>query len=172
MSNRLVFVMPTIYTSRETDCQLDVLRAIKGAHVEVYWCVVKKNSWVTFWKKKSLYSTYSSFLVINVCNQGKNLCSPCIFSEVGSGFLCAESALTIIQHSKKELPQRSGKPARAIFRVSRLYLGGGLFRGRKWIWQQAGYERKHVSQCHWAASGFVTNQWWHFVIKETKFRIP
>ena len=29
----------------------------------------KKTSWVTF--KKSLYSTYSSFLVINVCNQGK-----------------------------------------------------------------------------------------------------
>jgi len=25
----------------------------------------------------SLYSTYSSFLVINVCNQGKTLCSPC-----------------------------------------------------------------------------------------------
>jgi len=24
-----------------------------------------------------LYSTYSSFLVINVCNQGKTLCSPC-----------------------------------------------------------------------------------------------
>ena len=23
------------------------------------------------------YSTYSSFLVINVCNQGKTLCSPC-----------------------------------------------------------------------------------------------
>jgi len=28
--------------------------------------------------KKCLYSTYSSFLVINVCNQGKTLCSPCI----------------------------------------------------------------------------------------------
>jgi len=39
----------------------------------------KKNSWVTFWKKKLyLYFTYSSFLVINVCNQGKTLCSPCI----------------------------------------------------------------------------------------------
>jgi len=31
-----------------------------------------------YFKKKSLYSTYSSFLVINVCNQGKNLWSPCI----------------------------------------------------------------------------------------------
>jgi len=28
-------------TWRETDCRLDVLRATKGAHVEVYWCVVK-----------------------------------------------------------------------------------------------------------------------------------
>ena len=28
-------------------------------------------------EKKSLYSTYSSILVINVCNQGKTLCSPC-----------------------------------------------------------------------------------------------
>jgi len=27
---------------------------------------------------KCLYPTYSSFLVINVCNQGKNFCSPCI----------------------------------------------------------------------------------------------
>jgi len=26
-----------------------------------------------------LYSTYSSFLVINVCHQGKTLCSPCIY---------------------------------------------------------------------------------------------
>ena len=29
--------------------------------------------------KKSLYSMYSSFLVINVCNQGKTLCSPCLY---------------------------------------------------------------------------------------------
>jgi len=35
----------------------------------------KKTSWVAL--KKILYSTYSSFLVINVCNQGKTLCSPC-----------------------------------------------------------------------------------------------
>jgi len=26
-----------------------------------------------------LYSTYNSFLVTNVCNQGKTLCSLCIF---------------------------------------------------------------------------------------------
>jgi len=32
-------------------------------------------------KKKCLYSTCSSFLVINVCNQGKTLCSPCIWCE-------------------------------------------------------------------------------------------
>jgi len=44
------------------------------------WSVLmccKNTSWVRFWKKKCLYSTYSSFLVINVCNQGKTLCSPC-----------------------------------------------------------------------------------------------
>ena len=29
-------------------------------------------------KKICLYSTYSSFLVIYVCNKGKTLCSPCI----------------------------------------------------------------------------------------------
>ena len=29
-------------TWREIDYRLDVLRATKGAHVEVYWCVVKK----------------------------------------------------------------------------------------------------------------------------------
>jgi len=28
---------------RETDYLLDVLRATKGAHVEVYQCIVKKN---------------------------------------------------------------------------------------------------------------------------------
>ena len=40
-------------TWRETDCRVDVLRATKGARVEVYWCVVeKKTSWVTFWGKK------------------------------------------------------------------------------------------------------------------------
>ena len=27
-----------------------------------------------------MYSTYGSFLVINVCNQGKTLCSPCILN--------------------------------------------------------------------------------------------
>ena len=30
-------------TWRETDCRLDLLRATKGAHVEVCWCVVKKK---------------------------------------------------------------------------------------------------------------------------------
>jgi len=43
------------------------------------WSVLmccKKTSCVTF--KKSLYSTYNSFLVINVCNQRRTLCSSCI----------------------------------------------------------------------------------------------
>ena len=30
-------------TWREIGCRLEVLRATKGAHVEVYYCVVKKN---------------------------------------------------------------------------------------------------------------------------------
>ena len=66
-------------TWRETDCRLDVLRATKGAQVEVYWCVVKKTL------ELCLYSTYSSFPVINVRKQGKTLCSHCI-----SVFLCME----------------------------------------------------------------------------------
>ena len=45
---------------REIDYRLDILRATKGAHVEVYWCVVKKKLLeLRFEKKKSLYSTYS-----------------------------------------------------------------------------------------------------------------
>ena len=64
-------------TWREIDYRLDVPRATKGAHVEVYWCVVKKKKLLElhFEKKKCLYSTYSS-VVINVCNQGKTLRSP------------------------------------------------------------------------------------------------
>ena len=68
-------------TWREIDYPLDVLRATKGAHVEVYWCVVKKKkSFLSYISKKkiSLYSTYSSFVVINVCNQGKTLCYPVV----------------------------------------------------------------------------------------------
>ena len=65
-------------TRREIDYRLNVLRATKGAHVEVYECVVKiflsyilKNIYIFVFH-------YSSFLVINVCNQGKTLCSLCI----------------------------------------------------------------------------------------------
>ena len=59
-------------TRREIDYRLDVLRATKRS---TYWSVLmccKKNllSYILK-KKKSLYSTYSSFLVINGCNQGK-----------------------------------------------------------------------------------------------------
>ena len=38
----------------------------------------KKNFLSYISEKKCLYSTYSSFLVIGVCNQGNTLCSPCI----------------------------------------------------------------------------------------------
>ena len=46
------------------------------------WSVLmccEKNflSWVTFWKKKKYVCIPRSFLVTNVCNQGKTLCSPC-----------------------------------------------------------------------------------------------
>ena len=37
-----------------------------------------KNFFLELHLKKSLYSKYSSFLVINDCNQGNTLCSPCI----------------------------------------------------------------------------------------------
>jgi len=65
-----------------------------GEHVERNWLSIRRppcNKRSTCWsvlmccKKlidlrfKNLYSTYSSFLVINVCNQGKILCSPCVF---------------------------------------------------------------------------------------------
>ena len=48
------------------------------------WSVLmccKKNFLSYILKKKSLYSTYSSFLVINVCNQGKTSCSPSNMAE-------------------------------------------------------------------------------------------
>jgi len=50
----------------------------------ICWSVLKcckKNflSCVTVWKKKYVHIP-RSFLVINVCNQGKTLCSPCIFN--------------------------------------------------------------------------------------------
>jgi len=64
-------------TWREIDHRLDVLHATKGASVEVCYCVVKNLlSWVAFWKKKYVCIP-RSFLVINVCNLGKTLCSPC-----------------------------------------------------------------------------------------------
>jgi len=41
--------------------------------------VLKKNVLCYSLKKNiCLYSTYSSFLPINLCNQGKTLCSSCI----------------------------------------------------------------------------------------------
>jgi len=46
-------------TWREIDYRVDVLRATKGAHVEVYWCVVKNFlSWVTFWEKTSWFELH------------------------------------------------------------------------------------------------------------------
>ena len=39
-------------TWREIDYRLDVLRATKGAHVEVYWCVVKKKLLELHFEKK------------------------------------------------------------------------------------------------------------------------
>ena len=42
-------------TWRETDYRLDVLRAKKGAHAEVYWCVVKKNFLSYILKQKYMF---------------------------------------------------------------------------------------------------------------------
>jgi hypothetical protein len=44
----------------------------KGAHVEVYECVVKKKLFELSYIKKNCYIPLS-FLVINVCNQGRTL---------------------------------------------------------------------------------------------------
>jgi len=66
-----------VLRNKITDYRLDVLRATKGAHVASVLMCCKKTSWVTFWKKKKVRIP-RSFLVINVCNQGKTLCSPCI----------------------------------------------------------------------------------------------
>ena len=43
----------------------------------------------------SLYSMYSSFLVINVCNQGKTLCSPCSKVECSVSFLHGNVILAV-----------------------------------------------------------------------------
>ena len=65
-------------TWREIDYRLDVLCSIKGHVLKCTNVVLKKKLLeLHFGGKKCLYSTYGSFLVINVCNQGKTLCSPC-----------------------------------------------------------------------------------------------
>ena len=80
---------------REIDCRLDVLRANKSSTCWSVLMCCKKTSWVTFWREKTcLYSRYSSFLVINVYNQGKVLCSP-----VHS--FCVESAQTCVFKTQK-----------------------------------------------------------------------
>ena len=66
-------------TRRKIYYRLDVLRATKGAHVEVYWCVVKNLLELSYILKKIYIFIPRSFLVINVCNQGMTLCSLCIF---------------------------------------------------------------------------------------------
>ena len=63
-------------TWREIDYRLDVLRKTKGAHVEMYWCAVKKP-WFELHFLKKVFIPHS-LLVINVCKQGEILCSLCI----------------------------------------------------------------------------------------------
>ena len=63
---------------REIDYRLDVLRAKKRS---TCWCALmcyKETSWVELHFEKKKGCIPRSFLVINVCNQGRNLCSPCI----------------------------------------------------------------------------------------------
>ena len=57
--------------------------------------------------KKSLYSTYSSFLVINVCNQGKTLCSPCTI-----GY--EETSVTVAALGKSKKKQSHYRPGQAL----------------------------------------------------------
>ena len=58
----------------------------------------KKNLLIYILKKK-LYSTYSSFLVINVCNQGKTLCSPCILER----YRTMNSLQCVLEYSAKKI---------------------------------------------------------------------
>ena len=56
-------------------------------YVTLTWCVLFVRAreivcHVFIVLQLRLYSTYSSFLVINVCNQGKTLCSPCIIRRI------------------------------------------------------------------------------------------
>jgi hypothetical protein len=46
--------------------------------------VVKKLLELSYILKKKYVCIPRSFIVINVCNQGKNLCSPCILVSLGS----------------------------------------------------------------------------------------
>jgi hypothetical protein len=60
----------------------------------------KKTYWVTL--KIRLYSTYSSFLVINGCNQGKTLCSPCTYKrnvEARSRNHCCRGKAICVTHT-------------------------------------------------------------------------
>ena len=62
-----------------------------------FWSVLtfyKKNflSWVTFWKINVCIPL--SFLVINVCNQGKTLCSLCIYIYI-EGFFWGEAGVRV-----------------------------------------------------------------------------
>ena len=54
------------------------LCGIQKEHMLKCTCVVKKLLELSYIKKKNCIPR--SFLVINVCNQGKTLCSPCIFT--------------------------------------------------------------------------------------------
>jgi hypothetical protein len=44
----------------------------------IYWSVLMCcKKFLSYILNKKLYSTYSSFLIISVCNRGTTLCSPC-----------------------------------------------------------------------------------------------
>ena len=53
-------------TRREIDYRLDALRATKGAHVEVYWCVVK-NFLSYILKKKNKLLFHVQYFSCNKC---------------------------------------------------------------------------------------------------------
>jgi len=62
-------------------------------------------------KKKKYVCIQRSFLVINVCNQGKNLCPPCIIKKE---HILETWRLPVFRHVRAESLQEVGQTATAI----------------------------------------------------------
>jgi hypothetical protein len=64
----------------------------KGARVEVYKYVIKKLLELSYISKKKYVCIPRGFLVVNVCNQEKTLCSPCIL-ETNLSLRCINTSI-------------------------------------------------------------------------------